>query len=142
MSTSPFSLTPLTYKISLPPSSLSNIPLNLTLNLNKSLLTYDKRLNGILVSYKDMSFKNNLPYGKIINENPYINFTVSLTGLIFSPEVGSTLTCTINKISSGHVGVLIYGCFNGSCLKKELEGWEYEEEGWRKGERRVEEGEE
>ncbi|GMI18462.1 hypothetical protein TrLO_g12360 [Triparma laevis f. longispina] len=132
---SPFQTLPLTYLISLPPSALSNIPLNLTLNLNKSLLTYDKRLKGILCSYSDMSFKDNKPFGKIINENPWLNFKVQFNGLIFSPHPGIILKGEINKISSGHIGILIYNVFNASVMSENLKEWSYNEDGecWEKG---------
>lgn len=40
----------------------------------------------------------------------------------------------INKISSGHIGILIYGVFNASVMSENLKEWSYNEDGecWEK----------
>mmetsp|Transcript_5436 Transcript_5436/g.10868 ORF Transcript_5436/g.10868 Transcript_5436/m.10868 type:complete len:183 (+) Transcript_5436:61-609(+) len=142
----PFVSQTLVYLISLPPSSLADPKSAIIASLHSNVLKYDPRVSGVLMSFKDISFAKDKCVGTILNEHSWLNFKVECTGTIFVPKVGIALTGTVNKCSSGHVGLLSYGFFNASVPESSLvkagytfeegeEGDEGGEEGkWRKGE--------
>jgi len=66
---SPFVSQTLVYLISLPPSSLNNIKGGIVASLHTSVLKYDPRLPGVLISFKDISFTRDKCIGTILNEN-------------------------------------------------------------------------
>jgi hypothetical protein len=107
-------------------------------SLHTNVLKYDPRVSGVLISFKDISFAKDKCVGTIMNEQAWINFKVECTGTIFVPKVGQSLTGTVNKCTSGHIGLLAYGFFNASIPESSLrgngnmgfsEGGEGEEEG-------------
>ena len=104
-------------------------------------MKFNGNVGGVIITIDDIQFKEEGGgcggEGRILNELPYIHFEVSFKCLVFSPVVGKlgaedkrmTLPATINKISAGHVGLLVYGVFNASVSGELLGscGYEYEQ---------------
>jgi len=98
--------------IHLSPAQLSDLFAGIDVQLNKYLLKYNESMGGVVISYSDVEVLQRC--GKILYDNPFIHFYIAAKFLVFSPSIGSNLVGTVNKVSQGHIGLLVYGVFNAS----------------------------
>ena len=149
----PFQSHTLTYLISLPPKSLSAVPTAIESSLNALLFKYDPRLLGVLFHYANIRFENNTASGRVLNETPYIHYKITCDAVVFRPitfrrmqgmqgvqgggngtadtadkEEDIVISAMVNKISTGHIGLLIMSKINGSVSSLKLPGWEFSED--------------
>jgi hypothetical protein len=140
---SPFQEKKVRILVSLPPSSLVNIPNAMNTSMQNLLLKYSNGLGGVLVSYRDIELDNSTSKsgeaeagGRIINEMPHIHYYIKCTVLIFVPSIGTVLRGKVNESFPSHVGVLVHELFNGMISAESLRknGFVFDDESneWRK----------
>ena len=103
-------------KVSIPPSYMGNLKSACTTILNKSLtkyttflwpfhyysiFRYDADISGTLVAYNDKSFKSVEQTVSLKNRpgEAYLNFTLEVDVVIFSPEPGSFLRAVCKEVA-------------------------------------------
>jgi len=101
--------------LALEPSFLANINLGILKCLNSHLHEYYPEVSGILLGYDNIKLKKTT--GSMYNDQPHIHIDIQATFYIFCPTPATCLLGTVNKISQGHVGVLVHDTFNASILK-------------------------
>eukprot|EP00090_Calanus_glacialis_P004470 TRINITY_DN13338_c0_g2_i4.p1 TRINITY_DN13338_c0_g2~~TRINITY_DN13338_c0_g2_i4.p1 ORF type:complete len:491 (+),score=166.86 TRINITY_DN13338_c0_g2_i4:41-1513(+) len=101
--------------LALEPSFLSNINLGICKCLNSHLQEYYPEVSGILLGYDNIKLKKST--GSMYNDQPHIHIDIQATFYIFCPSPATCLLGIVNKISQGHVGVLVHDTFNASILK-------------------------
>jgi DNA-directed RNA polymerase I subunit RPA43 len=74
------------------------------------LLKYDSRYNGVPLCYTNASILSN--DSVIINDNPFLHITIKLKMLLFRPNIGQLIAGIVNRVSSNHIGLIVYGLFN------------------------------
>lgn len=98
--------------VTLSPSYIGNCRIGVEESLNACLMRYREDLKGVIVCYSKLQLMQRT--GKIIDETPDVHFNVRAQALVFRPTPGMKLVGTVNKISSGYVGMLVGGIFNAS----------------------------
>ncbi|KAM6958738.1 DNA-directed RNA polymerase I subunit RPA43 [Aplochiton taeniatus] len=98
--------------IALSPMYLSKKKTGIQEELSTELMRYSESLNGVPLAYDDIRIQGQ--YGNIYDDNGFIHLNVEATFVIFKPEKGNKLRGVVNKLSMGHVGCLVHGCFNAS----------------------------
>ncbi|XP_063533935.1 DNA-directed RNA polymerase I subunit RPA43 [Cydia strobilella] len=99
-----------TQNLALQPWCLSNLQESIKNLLDYKIGKFDKELNGILLSYKNLRVLTNV--GAIRNDGSDIQFQVQADYFIFQPYVGATLKGLVNKKSNTHLGILVHRVFN------------------------------
>ncbi|XP_063618475.1 DNA-directed RNA polymerase I subunit RPA43 [Cydia splendana] len=99
-----------TQNLALQPWCLSNLQESIKNLLDYKIGKFDKELNGILLSYKNLRVLTNV--GAIRNDGSDIMFQVQADYFIFQPYVGATLKGLVNKKSNTHLGILVHRVFN------------------------------
>lgn len=87
--------------------------------LNESVNSYDKALDGILLSYKHLKVLSKS--ASVSAETSGVVLEIQADFFVFRPEIGCILNGVVNKISKDHVGVLVYNRFNVSCPRPSSE---------------------
>jgi len=101
--------------LALEPSFLANINLGILKCLNSHLHEYYPEVSGILLGYDNIKLKKTT--GSMYNDQPHIHIDIEATFYIFCPTPATCLLGIVNKISQGHVGVLVHDTFYASILK-------------------------
>ncbi|XP_047995249.1 DNA-directed RNA polymerase I subunit RPA43 [Leguminivora glycinivorella] len=99
-----------TQNLALQPWCLGNLQESIKNLLDYKIGKFDKELNGILLSYKNLRVLTNV--GAIRNDGSDIQFQVQADYFIFQPYVGATLKGLVNKKSNTHLGILVHRVFN------------------------------
>jgi hypothetical protein len=83
--------------VSLYPSALGNVLKHLQESLHAFLLKYSNGVGGIILGFDGLAIKSDTkePTGRILNELPYIHYTVACNALVFNPTVGSKVRLLI-----------------------------------------------
>jgi DNA-directed RNA polymerase I subunit RPA43 len=120
-----FSQNKISLKVALLPSESANPIDGIKQQLNKMLLKYSDELQGVPITFNEISFPPGKEHGRIIGERPWIHVDVSTTMLVFTPHLGLTLRGKINTMSDNYMSLLIYGMFNANISGDELEKQNY-----------------
>ncbi|XP_073945297.1 RNA polymerase I subunit F [Choristoneura fumiferana] len=99
-----------TQNLALQPWCLGNLKESIKNLLDYKIGKFDKELNGILLSYKNLRVLTNV--GSIRNDSADIQFQIQADYFIFRPFVGATLKGLVNKKSNTHLGILVHRVFN------------------------------
>ncbi|XP_066531081.1 DNA-directed RNA polymerase I subunit RPA43 isoform X2 [Hoplias malabaricus] len=83
--------------------------------LNTELLKYSNSVEGVPLAYDDIKVLGHR--GDIFDDQGFIHLDIEASFVIFKPKIGQKLVGVINKISVGHVGCLVHGCFNACVVK-------------------------
>lgn len=75
-----------------------------------------EEFGGALIAYNNIRIQQAM--GLIVD--PYIHFDIVADFIVFNPTVGSTLTGVVHRVFKNHVSLLVYGIFNVSIRKSEL----------------------
>lgn len=86
--------------------------------LESELLKFSQSLNGVPLAYDDVKIVGQ--HGDIYDDIGYIHMDIEANFIIFQPQKGQRLLGKVNKLSVGHVGCLVHGCFNASIPKPGL----------------------
>ena len=115
--------------LSLLPSSLHNSMASIENCFRRMLLRYDDGLKGMMVAYDDIQIEDNAKnsknksspgHGWILNELPYIHYSVSCTALVFAPSVGCELQGVVSQCFASHLSILVYGYVNAMIPSSEI----------------------
>ena len=115
--------------LSLLPSSLHNSMASIENCFRRMLLRYDDGLKGMMVAYDDIQIEDNPKnsknkstpgHGWILNELPYIHYSVSCTALVFAPSVGCELQGVVSQCFASHLSILVYGYVNAMIPSSEI----------------------
>ncbi|KAK1785515.1 hypothetical protein P4O66_018874 [Electrophorus voltai] len=124
--------------VALPPMYLNKKKTGIQEELNAELLKYSMRylvgflgegsvrarllvpvsllsLKGVPLAYDGIKVLGR--HGDIFDDQGYIHLNIEASFVVFKPRNGEKLLGVINKISVGHVGCLVHGCFNACVLK-------------------------
>lgn len=71
---------------------------------------YITQLQGVVVSYKNVSLMTNS--GFIVIDKPFIHYDVKATFELFCPSIGSIVKGKINRVSYDYVGCLVHNTIN------------------------------
>lgn len=126
--------------LSLLPSSLHNSMASIENCFRRMLLKYDDGLKGMLLAYDDIKVEDNntnsgknggsdtAGHGWILNELPYIHYSVSCTALVFAPSVGCELQGVVSQCFASHLSILVYGYVNAMIPSSEIreEGYAFD----------------
>ncbi len=82
--------------VSLYPSSLGNVLKSLQESIHAFLLRYSDGVGGVILGFDDLAIISDTmkPTGRILNELPYIHYTVACNALVFNPMIG----CNVSRI--------------------------------------------
>lgn len=105
--------------VHIPPIYSNNISQGIDRYFYQILLRYDFNWNGVPLCYSDVSILSTR--ANIINDNPFLHIKVKAKILLFRPNIGQSIEGIINRISSTHVGLIVYGLFNASIPIHQLE---------------------
>jgi hypothetical protein len=135
MSQSAFTLEKAEIFFHLPPIYLSDIKGGIQKELYKKyLFKYLDEFHGVPICYNYATLDFSKEPSEVIFENPYVHIKATVEFLVFSPQVGSLMQCTVNKQSEDHVGGLVYGAFNvsigGHSMKRAGYTWNVEANCW------------
>lgn len=128
---SPFQEKQVRVLVSIPPSTLVNIPSALNAYMQHLLLKYSDTLGGVLISYHDIELDDaSDQHGRIINEMPHIHYYIKCNVLVFNPSVGAVLRGKVNESFPSHVGLLVHELFNAMISAKLLRqnGFQFDDE--------------
>lgn len=90
---------------------------------------YDPIVKGITLNYSNIRYLEDS--GQLINESPYCLLRIRVDLTIFAPQVGSWMIGTVNKISSDHIGIIVYNLFNASIASSDLKlKWTQKDNCW------------
>eukprot|EP00123_Amoebidium_parasiticum_P005408 comp16610_c0_seq1/m.14766 comp16610_c0_seq1/g.14766 ORF comp16610_c0_seq1/g.14766 comp16610_c0_seq1/m.14766 type:complete len:319 (-) comp16610_c0_seq1:88-1044(-) len=126
---------------SLPPLALKDVERGVREYLNEQIMQYDDDLQGVVLGYTGLRAQQSM--GRIIDDSPFIIIPVSVTFLLFAPQIGSTLVGEVHKVGADHVGLLVHKTFNAAIAKSDMgEGFEFDadSEVWIDGDKAVEVG--
>uniref|UniRef100_A0A4W4EFV1 DNA-directed RNA polymerase subunit n=1 Tax=Electrophorus electricus TaxID=8005 RepID=A0A4W4EFV1_ELEEL len=101
--------------VALPPMYLNKKKTGIQEELNAELLKYSMSLKGVPLAYDGIKVLGR--HGDIFDDQGYIHLNIEASFVVFKPRNGEKLLGVINKISVGHVGCLVHGCFNACVLK-------------------------
>lgn len=99
-----------TVQLSLPLMYISNEFAGITGVLDSWRRQYVKQLQGIVVSYRNVSLTSR--YGAVSTQRSYVIYNVKATFDLFCPNIGDIVKGKINRISKEHIGCLIQETIN------------------------------
>ncbi|KAI9202985.1 uncharacterized protein BJ171DRAFT_157625 [Polychytrium aggregatum] len=121
-----------TLLVHLPPRFVGETMKGVTHYLNSLLMRYVAEVGGVVLSFKNIKLLESS--GRILFDNPYTHFNVSVRFTVFAPERSSILTGVVNKVSSDHIGLLVHGVFNASIaadqIRKSEFRWDSKQSAW------------
>lgn len=118
--------------VHIPPIYSNNISQGIDRYFYQMLLRYDSNWNGVPLCYSDVSILS--PRATIVNDNPFLHIHVEAKILVFHPNIGKNIKGVINRISSTHIGLIVYGLFNASIPIHQLEicySWDESLNSWK-----------
>ena len=68
-------------------------------------------LHGVLLGYSEIKKQ---PHGALLADSPFVHIDVTAKFFVFKPVVGASLSVSVIKKSSGHLGALLNDIFNVS----------------------------
>lgn len=112
--------------------------------LNRALLKYSNKLQGVPLCYDKVEIVSSLKKthqghnadfntGAILFDNPCVHIPVRVTWLIFAPKAGIRLTGCISSLSQSHLGLLFADYFNVIIYAAQIESrysWDEQEQTW------------
>jgi len=101
--------------LTMSPKFIPNIRDGLKETLDKSLLMYDKDLQGVPLAYNHIKVISS----QIIDDLEVFKMNIKLTFIVFRPEAGKLLNGVVNKITDSHFGCIIHECINASIRQPE-----------------------
>ena len=116
--------------VSLLPSALSNVKMNIEDSLRAVLLKYSDGVQGILLAFDNVEL---LGKGTIFNELPHIHYKVSVDAVVFSPTSGCPLQGVVTESSfHSHLSMTVLSYFNASIAAQEMNqaGFTFEDDEW------------
>ncbi len=116
--------------VSLLPSALSDVKMNIEDSLRAFLLKYSEGVKGILLAFDNVEI---LGKGAIFNELPHIHYRVSMDAVVFAPSSGCSLEGVVTEASfPSHLSLTVLNYFNASIAAQEMKnaGFEFEDEAW------------
>jgi len=103
-----------TVRMCLMPGVLSKIKEGLEAQLMPHLNRYYPAVGAILLGWEGLRCGQTT--GRLVSDSPAIHVEVTGHFYIFSPQIGSVLPATVNKMSEKHIGCLIHETFNISLM--------------------------
>ena len=97
------------FVVSLLPATLKNTEKSVEDSIRQLLLKYSDGIGGILLAFDKVKInveKNSQGRGFILNELPYIHYSVSCDALVFCPTVG----CKVSLAGSAAMIIVLRGC--------------------------------
>ncbi|XP_029167711.1 uncharacterized protein MAL13P1.304 [Nylanderia fulva] len=111
-----------TKHLALHPYHLTNIQRGLNQILKSSLNSYDKELNGFVLTFKNPKLLSNV--GELLYDSPFIHVDIEADFYLFRPMVGSYLKGIVNKKGLDHIVVLVHKIYTVSIPKPDdVEEW-------------------
>jgi len=108
--------------ISILPARLRDVDAAVEDSLRGFLLKYSDEIDGILLAFENVKLLGD-GKGFILNELPYVHYSVAFDALVFNPTVGSTLTGVVAEPFHSHLSLIVFQYFNASipsdCLRRE-----------------------
>jgi len=101
--------------LTMSPKFIPNIRDGLKETLDKSLLMYDKDLQGVPLAYNHIKVVSS----QIIDDLEVFKLNIKLTFIVFRPEAGKLLNGVVNKITDSNFGCIIHECINASVRQPE-----------------------
>ena len=102
----------LTISLQIEPRYLGNLAVGIQEHLRPMLLSYNRSLGGMPLSFHDV--KPVTTMAKILYENPGVFVMVSATMLLFAPRAGDVLVGRINFVGHDHIGLTVLGTVKAS----------------------------
>jgi DNA-directed RNA polymerase subunit E'/Rpb7 len=122
--------------VSILPAGLHNVRKSIEENLRLFLLRFTDGMGGILLAFNNLKIAKG-GRGEILNELPYIHYTVQCDALIFCPAKGGKLSGVVTESFHSHVSLVVHHYFNASISEEHLRssGFEYDntDDRWKHG---------
>jgi DNA-directed RNA polymerase subunit E'/Rpb7 len=120
--------------VSILPSGLRDVSSSINDSMRQFLLRYSTALGGVPLAFNDIKLLKN-GKGSILNELPYVHYTVACNATIFAPSAGRTLRGIVRKSFHSHLSLVVLNYFNASISADALhaQGFTYhaDEEQWK-----------
>ncbi|KAA6385702.1 MAG: DNA-directed RNA polymerase I subunit RPA43 [Streblomastix strix] len=94
----------------LPPSSLRDLDRYMREYLDKFLLRYNQKLDGIVLTYSGEKIKSRL--ASIPDDVGILGFVINVKFMVFSPVCDQKITGVVQSISDTHINVIVLGILN------------------------------
>jgi DNA-directed RNA polymerase I subunit RPA43 len=104
--------------LALQPRYAASVKAGVLARLAENVQHYDHGVQGVLMAFSEVALLQ--PHGKLLGESPFVYVTVRCKASVFKPRAGLVLAGRVNKVSSSHVGILVYDLFNASVAAAEL----------------------
>ena len=86
---------------------------------------YSEEAEGVIVAIQNIKLLNHTSV--VVDESPFIRFTVTADCLVFKPQRGMEIAGTVNMIGVHYIGLIVGGLFNASIPEDLLpEGSSYD----------------
>ena len=92
------------------PWYIGNIKMGIQEKLNPRILEYSPKLQGILVSYSDVTILQSA--GAIHEDSPQVHFDIKYSACMFQPPIGTVFNAIVNKVGDDYFTCLAHGCFS------------------------------
>ncbi|KAJ1972592.1 hypothetical protein H4R35_004587 [Dimargaris xerosporica] len=104
--------------VALPPCFMGDPLRGVYEHLNCFLMKNVPSVGGIILSYAHVKILTK--YGRVVGDNPFLQFWVSAKVMVWAPPVGAALLGQINIQSADHLGLLLYNTFNVSIPASQI----------------------
>lgn len=86
---------------------------------------YSEEAEGVIIAMQNIKLLNQRSV--IVDESPFIRFTVTADCLVFKPQRGMEISGTVNMLGLHYIGLIVGGLFNASIPEDLLpEGSSYD----------------
>ena len=106
------------FTVSLLPAALRNVQMSVEDSLRSMLLKHSDGFGGVLLAFENVQIQSDSPNhiaGMIIDELPYIHYSVAADALVFVPKPGCALTGAVTEVSfHSHIALVVHHYFNAS----------------------------
>ncbi|KAJ1984591.1 hypothetical protein H4R34_000563 [Dimargaris verticillata] len=104
--------------VALPPCFMGDPLRGVYEHLNCFLMKNVPSVGGIILSYAHVKVLTK--YGRVVGDNPFLQFWVSAKVMVWAPPIGAILLGQINIQSADHLGLLLYNTFNVSIPASQI----------------------
>ncbi len=102
----PFHILTTRVQVAVHPSKSVDALFSIKEKLNNILLKYNENMQGVPLTYENISFQPDKQYARIIGEHPWLHVEITTDFTIFRPIAGQRLFGRVNKVSK--IALLTY----------------------------------
>ena len=107
----PFHILKSTVQVTVHPSKSTDALFSIKEKLSNMLLKYNENMQGVPLTFENISFQPDKQYARIIGEYPWLHVEITTEFTIFRPIIGQRLFGRVNKVYIYlYLYILIWKC--------------------------------